>query len=345
MTQASWVPSSLQLRLRPVIAMTVAALALSLPSVTGADGTDPIQSTDVVSRARLLSGEEVRASDISGTIKADRLLAAHLADTDTPAKEAGRFRVYDFGVTSAVIDVATPFRVEAGENEEGQVVQDVILSTGAKGFAASSAYVVPPSSAFKHYEDNTATLLVGSCWKRVLWWTVTKANNYASGGSTYDYYRMYGKVSASTLTGCGANDGFRRAWIEFDRRSGWSTVVEFETQQPDQSYGGGGTTTQSIGFSSGFNVNLGVPPLTAGGTTNTTYGGSIVLNTENWHPIQRAEAGSGGVQWCRYTAKEFTGTRTFASRVPARIADNGTMNDWDILSGQQGAYTNCPSQQ
>jgi hypothetical protein len=325
------------------VSLALALLLSSLPVAAAAP--EGIESSVVVSDLHQLSAAQVQAANITGTERADRLIAGHIEDTGEPAKQASRFAVYDFGAGTLIVDEATPFRVITGENEYGQDIQDVIVSTGTSGFTASSAYIVPPKEAFAWYMDNTFTYII-ECWKRTVWWTITKANNYTGGGGTWDYYRLYGKMQASTLTSCGADDGYRRAWIEFDRNAGWSPVTEFETPKPEQSYGGGGTQTLTIGFSSNWNVNLGVPPLTVGGGSQTSYGGSLNnQNLENWHPVQRDEAGSGGVQWCRYTANEYTGTRVVTTRVPARIGSSGIMNGWDILTGQQGKADNCPTQE
>lgn len=156
---------------------------------------------------------------------------------------------------------------------------------------------------------------------------------------------MYGTLRASTLTGAQPDEGFKRAWMEFDRtNTGWSSGSEFEFNKPDDSYGGNGTTSVSIGFGSALDFSLGEGPLQAGGGVNLDYYGTVTKSTENWHPIVRAEGGSGGVQWCRYEFDEFTGTRTIATRVNFRVSSSGTNGGWYILRGQSDDYTACPSQ-
>lgn len=71
----------------------------------------------------------------------------------------------------------------------------------------------------------------------------------------------------------------------------------------------------------------------------------MTKSTENWHPVVRStELGSSGVQWCRYEAAEFTGTKMVTTRVGARTTTTGTNIGWYIYMGQQGSYSSCPSQ-
>lgn len=79
-----------------------------------------------------LSSAAIQAADISGTSRADGLLARHIADTGISARRADSFVVYDFGETTLAVDAATRFRVMSRRSARGQLVQDVVLSTGGR---------------------------------------------------------------------------------------------------------------------------------------------------------------------------------------------------------------------
>ena len=114
------------------IVATLGVLSVMLAGVPMAAATpDDISSTAVVSDISELTAAAVQAADITGTARANRLLADHVNDTGAPSEEAGRFLVYDFGVTTLVVDAATRFRVIYGRNADGQEVRDVVLSTWA----------------------------------------------------------------------------------------------------------------------------------------------------------------------------------------------------------------------
>lgn len=90
-----------------------------------------------------------------------------------------------------------------------------------------------------------------------------------------------------------------------------------------------------------MSVNLGAPPLSAGGGTNTSYSGKMSIPTEYWHPVIRSEADSGGVSYCR--VNEWNGTKKIATRAGIRQAVNAALGSWHILFGMQRSYNGCPS--
>lgn len=300
----------------------------------------------IVSGARQLSNAEIRAFDVTGTTAATTAIDTARARGEGIAKRGASYRVFVFGDQQLIVDASTPITVREGRNAAGQLVYDVVPMAYPSGAAARAGYAVPPSSAWRYNNDGYINNTTGT-WNREIWWTITKANDYkaCSTCTAYDYWRIHGKMRAATLTGSGANDGFKRAWLEFDRQNtGWSTPTGFESAQPQESYAGVANQTTTYGFGTTFTFNLGAPPLTAGGSSETTYGGSMTKSTENWHPVIRSEIGSGGVQWCRYESPEFTGTKIISTRVSARISSTGTMGGWAILYGMAESYSSCPSQ-
>lgn len=165
--------------------------------------------------------------------------------------------------------------------------------------------------------------------------------------TAHDYYRLYMRLRASVLqeyVGC-SSCGYKQAWIEADRNDDWgASLVEFEPAKPLESYAGRDDQTVSIGLGSSWSIDLGVPALSAGGTVDQSFGGSVTSSSENWHPVIRAEDGSGCVQWCRHTAQEFTGTRLIAARVGVRIGRNASPGSWSLLMGQRDFTDRCPTQ-
>lgn len=300
----------------------------------------------IVGNARSLSVAEIRQFDVTNGAAGQAELAKIRARGDGINVNSGTFRVLDFGAQKMVVGAATPVQVRTGVNAAGETVYELIPSAQPAEVAARSGYSVPPSSAWAYNNSSSYQIAVGT-WLREIWWTITKANDWKSCSTctVYDYWRIHGKMRASAVTGAKSNEGFKRAWIEFDRKNtGWSTPTSFEPASPGESYAGVANQTRTVGFGSSFTVNIGVPPLTASGGTETTYGGSMTASSENWHPVIRTEIGSGGVQWCRYQTEEFTGTKLVSTRVSARISSTGSSSGWDILTGQQDYTSSCPSQ-
>lgn len=158
---------------------------------------------------------------------------------------------------------------------------------------------------------------------------------------------FYGKLLAQVLSGSAPNEGFRRAWIEFDNQGNWGgSPNEFEPPLPEESIVGPANVTNTFGFGASFDVNIGVAPRTVGGGLSADFGGSMSKSKENWHPVVRGEIASGGVQWCYYDIfQEFGGSKSIAARVGIRQAINAQLGGWNILKGMQDSSGSCPPQE
>ncbi len=330
-----------------VVAAVVAAISV-VPGVASAETVQEMPDQTMYRVDRALDDAEVAAADITDSVQG---LAALLQAADEGLEiYSSVFRVYVFGEYSKyIVPSTTPFTVYTGVNAYGDPVFDLVVHSGPTGdITASAGLAPPPSSQWKYNNDGSFAQTVGS-WYRVIWWTLTFADNYrtCSTCTAYDFWRVHGKMRASAVTGSTSSEGFKRAWLEFRRSSGkWSSVgmASFEADQPEESYAGTANQTTTVGFGTSYSVNLGVPPLTATGGYNTSYGGSMTKSSENWHPVIRTTIGNGGVQWCRYESPEFTGTKIVSTRQSARTNFNSGGGWWDILTGQQDYTSYCPSQ-
>ncbi len=299
-----------------------------------------------MSAPRVLTQDEVKAADISGSEDANAALRVAAEGDDGLQLERRTYRVFAFGDQRVVVDAKTALTVWTGMNSQGQFVYEAAPFAKPMSVASQPGYVVPPSSAWVYNTDGSIANTVGT-WKRTIFWTINAAWNYkaCSSCTAYQYFRMFGKMQAATITGATSSQGFKRAWLEFDNNGVWGgSPTEFEFGEPEQSYPGTANQVTTYGFSDTFTVTLGEPPASVGGTHNETYGGSMTRSTENWHPVVRAETASGGVQWCRYEAAEFTGTKVIAARVSIRQAVNAQLGGWNILYGMQDFTSSCPSQ-
>lgn len=298
----------------------------------------------IVSDSRMLTPEEVRDHDVSGT-------AAGVA-IERRSREQGSGDIdrrvttkYRFGEQDLVVSAGTPLDVWVGRNADGKEVYEIAPVAEGASTAPNAGYSVPPNSAWQYSKDGYLDYAVGT-WYREIWWTITKANDWkaCSTCSAYDYWRIHGKLRAAAVTGAKSHEGFKRAWLEFQRKSDWPSVNSFESDRPEESVAGVANQTTTVGFGTTYGVNIGAPPLTVSGSTNSTYGGSMTKSTENWHPVIRTTIGNGGVQWCRYESAEFTGTKVVSTRTGVRIGATATRGNWNILHGQQDVTTSCPSQ-
>ena len=291
---------------------------------------------EIVAGTHAMSSAEVMAGDVTGTALADVALAGTV--------NISSMRVYTFGGDTWAIPADTPFTAVTGFNAAGERVYQLIPRAVPLAIAPQAGYAVPSPGAFAYNNSNSFSQTVGT-WKREVWWTITKANDWkaCSTCTAFDYYRLYSKMRASSLTGSGPNEGFKRAWIELDHQGGTS-LASFEPDAPEESYAGAANQTISVGFGSTFGINIGAPPLSGSGSINTTYGGTMTQSSENWHPIIRSELGSGGVQWCRYASAEFTGTKLVSTRSSVRTSSSGSAGSWNFLLGQQDVTSSCPSQ-
>lgn len=231
------------------------------------------------------------------------------------------FRVFLFGNQHLVVTGASqPFSVYSGRNAAGQPVYEVVTFDNAESVPSTAGYVVPPKSAFTVKNSGSGSETVGT-WQRDWWWEVDKANDYkeCKTCTPYDYYRYYAKVRGGVLQQFAGDPdaGYKRLWIEIDRYdSGWTTtgMTEFESARPEESVAGPNNVSLTVGFGTTYSVNIGIPPIGVGGAVSSSYGGTMYLSTEWWHPVIRSELGSGGVQWCRYQSDEFGGTKSIAAR-------------------------------
>ncbi|MFV0633974.1 hypothetical protein [Demequina sp.] len=301
-------------------------------------------------------------SDLQWVLITDKEISAHLdvgaPDSSHPLASQGRAESVDFVFGDEVLSVepTADLEVYKAVNDDGSIIWDVGVVTSQTPELASSGFAVPPSSAWKYYNSGTGKVETGT-WKRQWWTTINKANNYTANGATRDYYRICGKVQASVLTDKvnGNVSGFDQAWIEFDRNSDWpssTASTEFEEQLPTDSIDGKANQTISVGFKTGLSVTLGKAPLTVSGSYESTYTGTLSSALESWHPVQRSEAGSGGVMWCYYKvntdgkAVEFNGSKTMTARSSIHTGSYATPGTWTIKTGQRDRAhgTSCPNQ-
>jgi hypothetical protein len=334
-------------RWRAIAVVIAAVLALLAPQVAhaapdGAQGEEP--DLEIVAGARALSQAEIRSHDVTDRPEGASILRrARQRGSDAATRTLAR--VYVFGDQELIVSAATPLEVVEGRNAEGEVVHQIAPTAQPAEIAPTSGYAVPPSSAWRFNKDGYFDVSVGT-WYREVWWTITKANDWKASGSTtaHDYYRIHGKLRAAAVTGAKSYEGYKRAWLEFQRSGTWPSVASFESDRPQESYAGTANQTTTVGFGTSFGVNIGVPPVTASGSVNSSYGGSMTRSSENWHPIIRTTVGNGGVQWCRYESAEFTGTKMIATRTGVRIGSSATPGSWSMLTGQQDYTSSCPSQ-
>jgi hypothetical protein len=327
-------------------AATLLIMSLVAPGAAAADEGQRSPDLTIVSSARQLSTAEVRARDITDTKAGVNALQA-ASDDGSINVNRRPYRVFNFEGQQVVIDAKTPLTASVGLNKAGEVVYDVVPFAKPVPAAARPGYAIPPASAWSYNTDGSSVTFLGT-WKQSMFYTITVAWNWKPSptATPYTYWRMTGKLIAAVLTGSNPDQGFRKAWIEFDRDNGWGgSPTEFEPPTPEESYAGVNNQTKTWGYGSTFTFNLGIPPLTAGGSANNTYGGSMSSSSENWHPVVRSEVASGGVMWCYYNIfSEFGGTKAIAAQVGLRQTVNASLGGWYILKGMRDDNQNCPNQ-
>jgi hypothetical protein len=266
-------------------------VAALIVNTVGASAAQPAPDLSIVTDFRQLSAAEVRSHDVTDSERGIRALDAESTSLDVNRRA---YRVFAFDDLEVVVDATTTIAVVSGRNRAGELVYDVLPEATGAEVVGRAGYAVPPSSAWKYNNDGTWTTTVGT-WKRTGFWTLTKANDYktSSTATAYDYWRVFVKMQAATLTGSASNEGFKRAWVEIDRTAGGTSPTVFEVGKPEESYPGKANQTVTVGFGTSFSVNLGIPPLTASGGTTSSYSGSMTKSSENWHPVVRSESGSG----------------------------------------------------
>lgn|GEM_PF-2033481 len=298
---------------------------------------------EIVSGLRDMSSAEITAGDVTGTSLGGSALGEFLDGEFQDVVNISSVRVYTFGGDTWAIPADQPFTAVTGLNAAGERVYVLNPVVKPAEIALQAGYAVPPRSAFSYNNSNAWAETVGT-WRRWIFWTLTKANNWrpCSTCVAHDYFRMYGKMRAGSVQGSAPDEGYKQAWIEFDHTGG-NNLAPFEPDQPANSYAGVANQIVTVGFGASFGINIGVPPLTGSGTVDASYGGSMTQSTENWHPVIRTEDYSGGVQWCRYQSAEFTGTKTISTRVSVRTSATGSPGGWFVLRGQRDTTSRCPS--
>ncbi len=325
-----------------VVALATAVVVAALPgAVRGGEEFDAGDIT-IVAGAKRLSPAEVRAADITDTDRGRSVLR----EETTLDVNRRPHRVFAFGGQTLVIDAKSTMTVTGGLTGAGERVFDIVPQARPVSLAAEPGYAVPPVGAWVYNTDGGFTHTVGT-WKRMVFWTINLAFNWKACGACqpHQYWRIYGKMQASVLSGSLSNQGYKRAWLEFDNNGAWGgSPWEFEVPQPEESHPGAANQTVTVGFTDNADFELGIPPFKFGGGVETTYLGSMTRSTENWHPVVRSELASGGVQWCRYESAEFGGAKVIATRLGLRQAVGAQLGGWNILHGMQDFTTSCPSQ-
>jgi hypothetical protein len=331
-------------RVRLVFGSALLGIALAVPAGVGAQPGKSEVGTAIVSGGRQLSAAQVRARDITSTSRGRDALAAAARDGSLDL-ERRPLRVFRFRGQRVIVDAKSPLVVRVGRNSAGAKVFDVVPAALPVRAAAGAGYVVPPDNAWAYNTDGAFVTTLGT-WKQSVFWTINVAWNYkaCSSCTPHQYFRIYGKLQAATLTGANADQGFRRAWLEFDNTGAWGgSPAAFEVGEPEESYSGIDGINFTVGFGVGFSAGLGLPPYTLGGRTDASFSGSMTRHNENWHPVVRTELASGGVQWCRYDLPEFTGSKVIVTRVGIRQAVNAALGGWYILKGMEDFTSRCPT--
>jgi hypothetical protein len=312
--------------------------------------SDIIRDQAMIGAQHLLPAARIAAADITATDFGQYTLNRIRLTPESIDLNSGVFRVFLFGNQHIFItEASNPFSVYVGQNAGGQPVYNVATFDNVEAVPSSSGYIVPPKSAFNVKNSGSNSETVGT-WQRDWWWEVDKANDYKDCPSctAYDYYRYYAKVRGGVLQEHAGdpNAGYKRLWIEIDRlNTGWTTtgMVEFESAEPEESVAGPNNVDVTVGFGTTYSVNIGVGPIGAGAASSSSYGGTMHLSTEWWHPIIRSELGSGGVQWCRYQSAEFGGTKSIAARTSIRVGATASYGGYQTLRGMQDFTSSCPA--
>jgi hypothetical protein len=332
-------------RHRRAIGGIVGVLAASLVfpgTVAATDSSAP--DTSIVSAGRQLTPAEVRGFDITDSKAGAKALADAADSLDINRRP---YRAFDFAGQQVVIDAKTPITVAVGLNAAGDKVYEVAPTAVPIGLAAQPGYAVPPASAWSYNTDGGFTTILGT-WKQTVFWIIDVAWNWKPCGSctAHQYFRIYGKMQAAVLTGSNPDEGYRRAWIEFDNNGAWGgSPYEFELPEPTEAHRGTDGITRTFGFGNNYDISFNVAPVTLGGGSNYTYGGSVTRYIEYWWPVVRSEIASGGVQYCRYDQKEFLGPKVIATQVGIRQAINAQLGGWNILKGMEQSTSRCPPQE
>jgi hypothetical protein len=319
----------------------LALICTIAPAASAAGPGGPSVDPQIVSGRRQLSPTEVRGADVTDQAAGQAVLQKLAADPDNASMLRRPNRVYAFDDQTLVIDPATPVAVFAGRNAEGKTVYEMIPFASPGAFSARAGYAVPPEASWVYNADGSFLNSYNN-WTRRVFWTIDAVWNYKGPGeaTAHDYFRMYGKMQAGTTTG--RDSPWRRAWLELDNQGTWfGSPAEFEIPQPGESIAGPNNIEITIGFGNNIDVSIGKAPVTAGGGVNNTYQGKMSIPTEWWHPVNRNEIASGGINYCR--VNEWNGTKVIATRVGIRHNVATLRGGWNILYGMQRSFSGCPS--
>ncbi len=316
-----------------VVTLVALVAAGSLPGVVAA--REPASELDtVIASSRLrLANDEVANADITETTAGQERLE-ELARDGLPERPR---RVFSFGEQVIIVDAATSLTVFSGENSAGDKVYEILPLARPAAFAPRAGFTSPPESAWVYNTDGDWTDIQRVCdgfgnncqdaWKRQGFWNINAAWN--QGG--YQYFRMYGRQQTSAIFG--TSYGWARTFLWFNNNLGWGgSPNEFEIPLPESEYHSPANTTITIGFKTGLTYTLGKAPISAGGSLETNYLGSVTLSYEYWHPITMTRIASGGVQYCRYD-NNFKMTKVITARVGIRQNVNGALGGWYINRG------------
>lgn len=322
-------------------AMAAAAADAAVSELPEASHAEAVTDEVIISHARVLSSQEVRAADVTADPEGSKILEDELRKTEGLDTQA-LYRVFRFGDQTVIAEDGSELIVVEGRNAQGQLVYQVGGSTGSGiDEAPSPGYASPSAGAYQYHADQSRIEYVGT-WRRQTWWQVDKANNWApvKNGTPHDYYRFTSKTQFQ-CTDCWASEGYKRAWLEADMTA---SVFEYEPGTPAEPYPGNGQTSFSVGYSSSFSVSLGVGIAGASAQEQSSWGITLTKSTENFHPVDRNEEASGGAQWCRYESAEYTGSKLVPQRQHARVSASASIPVWDYWTGQADSTSNCPTQ-
>ncbi|NYI99596.1 hypothetical protein HNR19_000295 [Nocardioides thalensis] len=327
-------------------AIVAAALCLGLimsaaPAHAEEDPENPIEEVldDIlVIVTRVLSAAEVLALDVTDSLLGQEALAeAAASGMDVYSVPHS---VYEYDGATLVAPTGAEVRAFDGENAAGETVSTLAVVAAEGAEPTDPGLAVPPKSAFG-YNNSGNWQYTTDDWIRKGWWNITTARWRPNTSSAWKRYtRFTNKTNGGLLDTSGS--GFRRLWAEVDRTSSGS-YSEFEPPTPASGIAGAADTTTTIGYSAGVSITLGAPPIAVSGSADTSYTGSVTSSTQWWHPVNRAEVGSGGVQWCHYPSSGYQqANKVIAGRVSLSRADNATAPGWTILHGMSASNSNCP---
>jgi hypothetical protein len=180
--------------------LTGPALAADGTAISSLDSL--VADREIVSDLREMSPDEIAAGDLTGSPLGGSA-SEQVQDAEfQQAVSLSSLRVYAFGGDVWTIPADQPFIAVTGLNAAGERVYVLNPVVKPAEIEPQAGYAVPPRSAFLYNNSNAWAETVGT-WRRWVFWTLTKANNWraCSTCAAHDYYRMYGKMRAASLQG------------------------------------------------------------------------------------------------------------------------------------------------